>query len=74
MVSRDPGMVIMPGPSLCGAPDGIESTALGADRPARSIGYLTTPDQARCRAARALIRELRAERGGAAVSDSRKSD
>ncbi|CAM5252844.1 LysR family transcriptional regulator [Streptomyces cyaneofuscatus] len=74
MVSRGLGMAIMPGLSLYGAPDGIEITALGADRPTRSIGYLTTPEQARSLAVRALIRELRAERGGAAVSDSRKSD
>lgn len=74
MVSRGLGMAIMPGLSLYGAPDGIEITALGADRPTRSIGYLTTPEQARSLSVRALIRELRAERGGAAVSDSRKSD
>ncbi|MFH8372174.1 LysR family transcriptional regulator substrate-binding protein [Streptomyces cyaneofuscatus] len=74
MVSRGLGMAIMPGLSLYGAPDGIEITALGADRPTRSIGCLTTPEQARSLSVRALIRELRAERGGAAVSDSRKSD
>ncbi|MFJ1591664.1 LysR family transcriptional regulator [Kitasatospora albolonga] len=74
MVSRGLGMAIMPGLSLCGAPDGIEITALGPDRPTRSIGYVTTPEQARSLAVRALIRELRAQRGGAAVSDSRKSD
>lgn len=64
----------MPGLPLYGAPDGIEITALGPDRPTRSIDYLTTPEQARSLAVRALIRELRAARGGAAVSDSRKSD
>ncbi|MEV4879679.1 LysR family transcriptional regulator [Streptomyces cyaneofuscatus] len=74
MVSRGLGMAIMPGLSLCGAPDGIEITALGTDRPTRSIGYLTTPEQARSLAVRALIRELRAERAGVTVSDSRKSD
>ncbi|MFE7457005.1 LysR family transcriptional regulator [Streptomyces sp. NPDC057554] len=74
MVSRGLGMAIMPGLSLYGAPDGIEITALGPDRPTRSIGYVTTPEQARSLAVRALIRELRAQRGGAAVSDSRKSD
>ncbi|MFD3960668.1 MULTISPECIES: LysR family transcriptional regulator [Streptomyces] len=74
MVSRGLGMAIMPGLSLYGAPDGIEITALGPDRPTRSIGYLTTPEQARSLAVRALIRELRAASGIAAVSDSRKSD
>lgn len=74
MVSRGLGMAIMPGLSLYGAPDGIEITALGADRPTRSIGYLTTPEQARSIAARALIRKPRAGHERAAVSDSRKSD
>lgn len=74
MVSRGLGMAIMPGLSLCGAPDGIEITALGPERPTRSIGYVTTPEQARSLAVRALIRELRAERRGVAVSDSRKSE
>ncbi|MFJ9686644.1 LysR substrate-binding domain-containing protein [Streptomyces bacillaris] len=74
MVSRGPGVAIMPGLSLYGAPDGIEITALGPDRPTRSIGCLTTPEQARLLAVRALVRELRAASGIAAVSDSRKSD
>ncbi|MEE1789940.1 LysR family transcriptional regulator [Streptomyces sp. BE308] len=74
MVSRGLGMAIMPGLSLYGAPDGIEITTLGPERPTRSIGYVTTPEQARSLAVRALIRELRAERRGAAVSDSRKSE
>ncbi|MFD9422023.1 MULTISPECIES: LysR family transcriptional regulator [unclassified Streptomyces] len=74
MVSRGLGMAIMPGLSLYGAPDGIEITALGPERPTRSIGYVTTPEQARSLAVRALIRELRAERRGGAVSDSRKSE
>ncbi|PCG85970.1 LysR family transcriptional regulator [Streptomyces sp. WZ.A104] len=74
MVSRGLGMAIMPALSLRGAPDGMDITALGPDRPTRSIGYVTTPEQARSLAVRALIRELRAERGEEAVSDSRKSD
>ncbi len=73
-VSRGLGMAIMPGLSLYGAPDGIEITALGPDRPTRSIGCLTTPEQARSLAVRVLTRELRAASGIAAVSDSRKSD
>lgn len=74
MVSRGLGMAIMPGLSLYGAPDGIEITALGPDRPTRSIGCLTTPEQARSLAVRVLTREPRAASGIAAVSDSRKSD
>ncbi|MFH9292814.1 LysR family transcriptional regulator [Streptomyces sp. NPDC017520] len=74
MVSRGLGMAIMPGLSLYGAPDGTEITALGPDRPTRRVGYVTTPEQARSRVVQALIRELRAERAKAAVSDSRKSE
>ncbi|MFC9802787.1 hypothetical protein ACFWGE_20930 [Streptomyces bacillaris] len=74
MVSCGLGMAIMPGLSLYGAPDGIEITALGPDRPTRSIGCLTTPEQARSLAVRVLTREPRAASGIAAVSDSRKSD
>ncbi|WP_399478937.1 hypothetical protein [Streptomyces sp. OUCMDZ-4982] len=73
-VSSGLGMAIMPGLSLYGAPDGIEITALGPDRPTRSIDCLTTPEQARSLAVRVLTRELRAASGIAAVSDSRKSD
>ncbi|MCP3816783.1 LysR family transcriptional regulator [Streptomyces sp. A3M-1-3] len=70
MVERGLGMAIMPALSLTGAPDGIEITDLGPERPTRSVGYVTTPEQARTAAVRALIRELRS----LAVSDSRKSE
>ncbi|MEV8320644.1 LysR family transcriptional regulator [Streptomyces sp. NPDC059900] len=65
MVSRGLGMAIMPGLSLNGAPDGIEITDLGPERPSRSVGYVTTPELASSVAVRALIRELRAAGGGA---------
>ncbi|WP_442811036.1 LysR family transcriptional regulator [Streptomyces sp. NBC_01217] len=60
MVSRGLGMAIMPELSLEGAPGTVEITALGPERPTRSVGYVTTPEQARSLAVRALIRELRA--------------
>ncbi|MFJ4569877.1 LysR family transcriptional regulator [Streptomyces sp. NPDC088846] len=60
MVSRGLGMAIMPELSLEGAPDVVGITPLGPERPTRSIGYVTTPEQARSLAVRALIRELRA--------------
>lgn len=66
MVSRGHGMAIMPALSLNGAPDGIEITDLGPERPSRSVGYVTTPELASTVAVRALIRELRAADGGAA--------
>lgn len=65
MVSRGHGMAIMPALSLHGAPDGIEITDLGPERPSRSVGYVTTPELASTVAVRALIRELRASKGGA---------
>ncbi|MFG2627131.1 LysR family transcriptional regulator [Streptomyces sp. NPDC048473] len=60
MVSRGLGMAIMPELSLEGAPDTVRITALGPERPTRSVGYVTTPEQAKSLAVRALIRELRA--------------
>ncbi|MBQ0864202.1 LysR family transcriptional regulator [Streptomyces sp. B15] len=62
MVSRGLGMAIMPALSLNEAPDNIEITDLGPERPTRSVGYLTTPELASSAAVRALIRELRASR------------
>lgn len=59
MVSRGLGMAIMPELSLEGAPDTVAITALGPERPTRSVGYVTTPELARSLAVRALIRELR---------------
>lgn len=74
LLEEEYALVLMPGLSLYGAPDGTEITALGPDRPTRRVGYVTTPEQARSRVVQALIRELRAERARAAVSDSRKSE
>nr|WP_307665802.1 LysR substrate-binding domain-containing protein [Streptomyces sp. V1I1] len=70
MVSSGFGMAVMPELSLTGVPATIEITDLGPERPTRSVGYVTTPEQARTVAVRALIRELRT----LAVSDSRKSE
>ncbi|WPO71171.1 LysR family transcriptional regulator [Streptomyces sp. KN37] len=60
MVANGHGMAIMPALSLTGAPDSVEITDLGADRPTRSVGYVTTPELASSVGVRALIRELRA--------------
>ncbi|WP_446039104.1 LysR family transcriptional regulator [Streptomyces sp. SID1121] len=59
MVSSGLGMAIMPTLSLTGAPPTVEITDLGPDRPTRTVGYVTTPEQSRTHAVRALIRELR---------------
>ncbi|MFJ2651682.1 LysR family transcriptional regulator [Streptomyces sp. NPDC087420] len=59
MVSSGLGMAIMPALSLTGAPPTLEITDLGPDRPTREVGYVTTPEQSRTRAVRALVRELR---------------
>lgn len=85
MVSAGHAMAIMPALSLTGAPPTVAVVDLGAARPTRSVGYVTTPEQAGSLAVRALIRELRALRGRreeeaesadpvGAVSDSRKSE
>ncbi|WP_405984008.1 LysR family transcriptional regulator [Streptomyces sp. NBC_00872] len=59
MVSSGLGMAIMPELSLTGAPSTLQITDLGPERPTRTVGYVTTPEQARTIAVRALIRELR---------------
>ncbi|EPH44636.1 putative HTH-type transcriptional regulator LrrA [Streptomyces aurantiacus JA 4570] len=85
MVSAGHAMAIMPALSLTGAPPTVRISDLGPDRPTRSVGYVTTPEQAGSLAVRALIRELRALRGHpeteaapaapvGAVSDSRKPE
>ncbi|MFE0699049.1 LysR family transcriptional regulator [Streptomyces sp. NPDC058872] len=63
MVSSGFGMAVMPELSLVGAPPSVEVTDLGAARPTRSVGYVTTPELAKSRAVRALIRELRGRAG-----------
>jgi len=62
MVSSGFGMAIMPRLSLTGAPSSVEVTDLGAERPTRTVGYVTTPELAATTAVRALVRELRASR------------
>jgi DNA-binding transcriptional LysR family regulator len=62
MVGSGFGMAIMPGLSLTGAPPSVEVTDLGAGRPTRKVGYVTTPELAATTAVRALVRELRAGR------------
>ncbi|WP_406294571.1 LysR family transcriptional regulator substrate-binding protein [Streptomyces sp. NBC_00624] len=59
MVSRGLGTATMPRLSLEGVPDNVGITDLGPERPIRSFGCLTTPEQARSLAVRALMRELR---------------
>ncbi|MER5934486.1 LysR family transcriptional regulator [Streptomyces sp. NPDC002054] len=62
MVERGLGMAIMPALSLSGAADAVQITDLGPERPTRSVGYVTTREQAGTLAVQALIRELRAQR------------
>ncbi|WP_371603128.1 LysR family transcriptional regulator [Streptomyces sp. NBC_01220] len=62
LVSRGLGMAIMPALSLNEAPDTVEITDLGPERPTRSVGYVTTPELASSVSVRALIRELRPAR------------
>ncbi|MDH6219397.1 LysR family transcriptional regulator [Streptomyces pseudovenezuelae] len=60
MVGSGFGMAIMPRLSLTAAPSSVEVTDLGAERPTRTVGYVTTPELAATAAVRALVRELRA--------------
>ncbi|WP_406454196.1 LysR family transcriptional regulator [Streptomyces sp. NBC_01622] len=62
MVGSGFGMAIMPRLSLTGAPSSVEVTDLGAERPTRKVGYVTTPELAATTVVRALVRELRAGR------------
>ncbi|MEU4952014.1 LysR family transcriptional regulator [Streptomyces lavendulae] len=63
MVGRGLGMAILPELSLREATDAVEIAGLGPQGPVRRVGYVTTPELASTLAVRALIRELRAERG-----------
>ncbi|QDQ13871.1 LysR family transcriptional regulator [Streptomyces spectabilis] len=74
MVSAGHAMAVMPALSLTGAPPSVAVTDLGPGRPTRSVGYVTTPEQAATHVVRALIRELRAAAAEAAVSNSRKPE
>ncbi|MFF5448448.1 LysR family transcriptional regulator [Streptomyces sp. NPDC012888] len=62
MVERGLGMAIMPALSLAVAGDRVGVTDLGPGRPTRSVGYVTSREQAARPAVKALVRELRAER------------
>ncbi|MFF0729056.1 LysR family transcriptional regulator [Streptomyces sp. NPDC004134] len=72
MVSRGLGMAIMPALSLHDAPDGVTVADLGPGRPTRSVGYLTTPEQAAGASVRALIRALRAVVAGPVPAPPRR--
>ncbi|MFG2971372.1 LysR family transcriptional regulator [Streptomyces sp. NPDC048331] len=63
MVGRGLGMAIMPELSLRDATDAVDITDLGPAGPVRQVGYVTTAESASTLAVRALIRELRSEKG-----------
>ncbi|OKK20460.1 LysR family transcriptional regulator [Streptomyces sp. CB00455] len=63
MVGRGLGMAILPELSLREAGESVEITGLGPDGPVRHVGYITTPQLAATLTVRALIRELRSEKG-----------
>ncbi|MEV1009593.1 LysR family transcriptional regulator [Streptomyces sp. NPDC049881] len=60
LVAQGHGMAVMPLLSLTGAPPSVTVTDLGADRPTRGIGWVTTPELAATGTVRALVRALRA--------------
>ncbi|MFD6421629.1 LysR family transcriptional regulator [Streptomyces sp. NPDC060198] len=60
LVAGGHGMAIMPALSLTGAPESVVVSALGPDRPSRTIGFVATPESAASAVVRALVRELRA--------------
>ncbi|MFD5415913.1 LysR family transcriptional regulator [Streptomyces nojiriensis] len=63
MVGRGLGMAIMPELSLREATEAVDITDLGPGGPVRQVGYVTTTESASTLAVRALIRELRSEKG-----------
>lgn len=63
MVGRGHGMAIMPELALRDATEAVEITGLGPQGPVRQVGYVTTAESAATLAVRALIRELRSEKG-----------
>ncbi|MGR4882313.1 LysR family transcriptional regulator [Streptomyces sp. LARHCF249] len=63
MVGRGLGMAILPELSLREAGEAVQITDLGPRRPVRQVGYVTTPESAATLTVRALIRELRSEKG-----------
>ncbi|MGW3497127.1 LysR family transcriptional regulator [Streptomyces sp. NPDC001020] len=60
LVSGGHGMAIMPALSVAGAPNSVEISDLGPNRPTRQVGYVTTSELAGSSVVRALVRELRA--------------
>ncbi|MEU7604579.1 LysR family transcriptional regulator [Streptomyces sp. NPDC041003] len=62
-VGRGLGMAIMPELSLREATEAVDITHLGPGGPVRQVGYVTTAESASTLAVRALIRELRSEKG-----------
>ncbi|WP_405827851.1 LysR family transcriptional regulator [Streptomyces sp. NBC_01176] len=60
LVSGGHGMAIMPTLSLVGAPNSVEITDLGPERPTRQVGDVTASELAGSAVVRALVRELRA--------------
>ncbi|MEV4195819.1 LysR family transcriptional regulator [Streptomyces toxytricini] len=63
MVGRGLGMAIMPELSLREAGETVAVTGLGPSGPVRNVGYVTTPESSSTVAVRALIRELRQQKG-----------
>ncbi|MEU5149276.1 LysR family transcriptional regulator [Streptomyces yangpuensis] len=63
MVGRGLGMAIMPELSLRDVTEAVEITGLGPQGPVRQVGYVTTAESAATLAVRALIRELRSQKG-----------
>ncbi|MEU9143082.1 LysR family transcriptional regulator [Streptomyces sp. NPDC048349] len=63
MVGRGLGMAILPELSLREAGETVQITDLGPRGPVRQVGYVTTPEAAATLTVRALIRELRSEKG-----------
>ncbi|MGF1429382.1 LysR family transcriptional regulator [Kitasatospora sp. LaBMicrA B282] len=64
MVARGMGMAIMPRLAVLDAPASVVVADLGAERPTRTVGYVTTPELAGTLGVRALIRELRGAAAG----------
>ncbi|WP_052850906.1 LysR family transcriptional regulator [Streptomyces avicenniae] len=62
LVAQGHGMAILPDLSLTDAPPSVTVTDLGAARPTRGVGWVTTPELATTGAVRALVRALRAQR------------
>ncbi|HEU5417447.1 MAG TPA: LysR family transcriptional regulator [Streptosporangiaceae bacterium] len=67
LVAQGRGMAVVPELSLADVPGGVTVADLGPGCPTRRIGFATTPELARTAAVRALVRELRAARAGAAA-------